>query len=257
MIRRSVAALVEPSQLTSSVQWLVHRELIPDSLGMLMVQVLAEGDELAAHSLPAESATFVLSGQGDWPAGAAAWSLSPGDGVFNAPGTCRGFAPAPGQRSVLLTAFGGTADPRDATPGPHPAARVPCGCRIARAADRANSALAAAGGFIDMGVHWLATSDTVGTRRVVVATSTFTPGGSHQLHRHPRADEFFLVMQGSGEHLTEHGPVRLGPGDLAYIPANEWHGYRTDPGVTTVTIYGYLGAGSLDHAGYELRTEDA
>ncbi|MFY0579771.1 cupin domain-containing protein [Cystobacter fuscus] len=82
------------------------------------------------------------------------------------------------------------------------------------------------------------------------------PGGSHQLHRHPHADEFFLVLQGGGEHLTKDGPVRLNPGDLAYIPAGEWHGFQTDPGVTTRTVYGYLGAGSLAQAGYELLEEE-
>jgi mannose-6-phosphate isomerase-like protein (cupin superfamily) len=37
-----------------------------------------------------------------------------------------------------------------------------------------------------------------------------------QPHPHPMADEFFLVLQGGGEHLTKEGPVRLNPGDLAY-----------------------------------------
>jgi len=257
MIRRTIEALSGSSrQRTSGVQWLVNRELIPEALGMLMIQELTEGARLPEHSLPgAESVSFLLSGKGDWRADGETWRLAPGEGVFNAPGTRRAFEARSGENAVLLVVYGGTSDPRDAEP--HAADGAGCGCRISRTADQgSHSPLGEAGGFIDMGVHWLATSQTVGTRSVVVATSTFTPGGSHQLHRHPKADEFFLVLQGGGEHLTKDGPVRLNPGDLAYIPAGEWHGFRTDPGVTTRTVYGYLGAGSLAQAGYELLEEE-
>jgi quercetin dioxygenase-like cupin family protein len=118
---------------------------------------------------------------------------------------------------------------------------------------RERGTLREAGGFERMAVHWLATTGTVGSRRLALATSTFTPGGSHDLHRHPDADEFFLVLAGGGDHLTERGRVRLAQGDLAYIPAGEWHGFRTRPGVTTVALYGYLGAGSLRQAGYQIQ----
>ncbi len=253
---QTVAALGRSAQPQGSqVQWLVNRERVPGALGMLMVQALTKGAELAAHRLPsAESVTFLLSGKGEWLTPDQSWRLNPGEGVYNPPGTRRAFTAGRDEDAVMLVVYGGTTDPRDAEP--HPAHGVAeCGCRVARKVDTGNSSLQEAGGFIDMGVHWLATTETVGTRKVVVATSTFTPGGSHQLHRHPNADEFFLVLQGSGEHLTQNGPVRMNPGDIVYIPANEWHGYRTDPGVTTRTVYGYLGAGSLEQAGYELLEE--
>ncbi|MEK8104582.1 cupin domain-containing protein [Micromonospora sp. M12] len=80
------------------------------------------------------------------------------------------------------------------------------------------------------------------------------PDGHHELHRHPHAEEFFMVLDGGGEHLTETGAIRMGPGDVVLVAAGEWHGYRTDPGVTTTTVYGYLGAASLDEAGYEVRS---
>jgi quercetin dioxygenase-like cupin family protein len=258
MIRRTLSAWGESSQQpTHGVQWLVNRELIPGALGMLMIQALPKGARLPEHQLPvAEAVTFVLSGKGRWNAGGESWPLTPGEGVFNPPGSRRAFNAEGDEDSVLLVVYGGSADPRDAVPQEADGV-TGCGCRIAHAVDRGNSPLREAGGFVDMGVHWLATSQTVGTRAVVVATSTFTPGGSHELHRHPHADEFFLVLRGGGEHLTKDGPVRLNPGDLAYIPAGEWHGFRTDPGVTTRTVYGYLGAGSLSQAGYELLKEES
>jgi quercetin dioxygenase-like cupin family protein len=256
MIRQTVEALGGSSTRADGTQWLVNRDVTPGALGMLMIQTLSKGARMPAHLLSAaEAVTFVLSGRGEWPAGEQRWPLSPGEGVFNPPGTRRAFEAAREEEAVLLVAYGGTADPREAMPQ-EVSGMAPCGCPITRTADGGNSHLRAAGGFIDMGVHWLATSQTVGTRKLVVATSTFTPGGSHQLHRHPHADEFFLVLQGGGEHLTKNGPVRLNPGDLAYIPAGEWHGFQTDPGVTTRTVYGYLGAGSLEQAGYELLEEE-
>ncbi|MFL5355927.1 cupin domain-containing protein [Archangium sp.] len=257
MIRTTVEALsLSPKPTATAWQWLVNRRLIPGARGMLSVQTLSRGATVPAHRVPAaESVTFVLSGRTDWNTGGQVWTLIPGEGVFNPPGTRRAFHAARDEGAVLLTVYGGTADPRGASPRTADGV-TGCGCRIQHLADRGNSPLGSAGGFIDMGVHWLATTQTVGTRAVVVATSTFTPGGSHQLHRHPHADEFFLVLEGGGEHLTRRGSLRLNPGDLAYIPAGEWHGFRTDPGVTTRTVYGYLGAGCLDQAGYELLEED-
>jgi quercetin dioxygenase-like cupin family protein len=119
------------------------------------------------------------------------------------------------------------------------------------------AALASAGGITAMDVRWLVTAETRGARSLAVACSAFTGAGTHELHRHPHADEFFLVLDGGGEHLTETGPVRLVPGDLVHIPAGEWHGFRTAPGVTTRTVYGYLGAPGLAGAGYELLADGA
>lgn len=122
--------------------------------------------------------------------------------------------------------------------------------RYAPADNSADGVLADTGGFTDMGVRWLATADTVGSTDLVVATSTFRADGEHGFHRHPNADEFFLVTSGGGEHLSPEGPIRMEVGDLVHVPAGEWHGFRTT-GVTTA-VYGYLGAGSLSLAGYEL-----
>jgi quercetin dioxygenase-like cupin family protein len=106
-----------------------------------------------------------------------------------------------------------------------------------------------------MDVTWLAAAHTTGGRRLVLATSRFTPGGGHGLHRHPYAGEFFLVLSGGGRHRTEDTAVRLEPGGLVYVPPKEWHGFHADAGTTTEAVYGYLGVGSLAEAGYELRAE--
>lgn len=258
MIRQTVIALTHPITLAPRTQWLVHPRLTPAARGLLAVEVLRDGAPSTPYYIPtAESATLVLTGKGTWIGGADPL-LGPGEGVFNPPGTWRGLTPESSAATVLLTVYGGGSDPAEepvmltGQPDPHG-----CGRRITApvedcATDRGD-VLSAAGGFVFMGVRWLATTDTVGSRSLVVATSTFVPGGSHELHRHQHADEFFLVLSGTGEHLTPEGTVRLAPGELAFIPAGEWHGFRTDPQITTRTVYGYLGAGSLAQAGYQLR----
>jgi quercetin dioxygenase-like cupin family protein len=172
-----------------------------------------------------ETAVLVIGGAAD--------GLGVGDGVYG-PARLTGDA-----RFLVLTSR-------------HPAPPHPRTWRFAPAGAGTDEFLDNAGGFTDMGVRWLATTDTLGTRGLVVATSTFAPGGHHEPHRHPHADEFFLVLRGGGYHHAPDGPIRLDPGDLVHVPAGEPHGFRTDPGTVTTALYGYLGAGGLDQAGYEV-----
>jgi len=188
-----------------------------------------------------ESALVVLAGAGDWRGDGHTWSLRQGDGVYTPAGGAHEWTATSDDTCLLVVRA--DAPREDGPPEPR---------RFAATDDSGEGVLGSVGGFVDMGVRWLATTETVGARRLVVATSTFTPGGSHGLHRHHNADEFFLVVSGSGAHLTETGEVALVEGDLVFVPANEWHGYRTDEGTVTRAVYGYLGAGSLEQAGYEL-----
>ncbi|GAA0219477.1 hypothetical protein GCM10010492_16840 [Saccharothrix mutabilis subsp. mutabilis] len=211
-----------------------------------------EGDAETAALVIAGEAHLREAAQGD-PSGGGrggADGLGVGDGVHGPArlgGTARLLVltsrhPAPGEAKTWRFA------PAGRTAAQH-AGRTAAEHAGATAADHL---LADGGGFTDMGVRWLATADTLGTAGLVVATSTFAPGGHHEPHRHPHADEFFLVLRGGGYHHASDGPIRLDPGDLVHVPAGEPHGFRTDPGTVTTALYGYLGAGSLDQAGYEV-----
>ncbi|CAL9343068.1 hypothetical protein SUDANB95_00309 [Actinosynnema sp. ALI-1.44] len=179
-----------------------------------------------------ETAALVIAGEADRGA-VSGGPLRVGDGVHG-PALLAGSA-----RLLVLTSR-------------HPAPGEARTWRFTPAGSDTDDYLDSAGGFTDMGVRWLATTDTLGTAGLVVATSTFAPGGHHEPHRHPHADEFFLVLRGGGYHHASDGPIRLDPGDLVHVPAGEPHGFRTDPGTVTTALYGYLGAGSLDQAGYEV-----
>ncbi|NUT90548.1 MAG: hypothetical protein HOY78_00830, partial [Saccharothrix sp.] len=143
-----------------------------------------------------ETAVLVISGTAD-SAGHGhgdGHGLGVGDGVHG-PVKLTGDA-----RFLVLTSR------HPAPPHPRTWRFTPAGTPSSTAADLL---LAGEGGFTDMGVRWLATTDTLGTRGLVVATSTFAPGGHHELHRHPHADEFFLVLRGGGYHHAPDGPIRL------------------------------------------------
>jgi quercetin dioxygenase-like cupin family protein len=233
---------------TSGHRWLINEDVVPGALGKLATLVLAAGSDLPDDAHCVESAVVLLKGTAHWRGGER--SLHPGDGVF-IPAGGRGPLTATSDGTRLLVIYGRQVDGLREHSAVMPVNAGVC-WRYAVAGAQTDRTLAATGGFVDMGVRWLATSDTVGSSSLVVATSTFSPAGHHALHRHPHADEFFFVLDGGGHHLASKGSIRLGPGDFVFVPAGEWHGYRTDPDTATNAIYGYLGVGSLEQAGYEL-----
>lgn len=213
--------------------------------GAVAIEVLAPGATSPPKRTVAETITFLLGGclgcnGSDDP-------LVAGDTMFHPTGCMHSFRNLGSEPASLFAVRATTTREVSETD----ADAVPQRVSLEVAED---SSLDRDGGFITMGVRWLATRDTVGTCNVTLGTSTFEPGGQHELHRHPHAVEFLLVVSGAGMHLTEDGATPLTHGRLVLIPAGEWHGFCTDPGVTTRTVFGYLGAASLAEAGYELKT---
>jgi len=70
-------------------------------------------------------------------------------------------------------------------------------------------------GWEGMFVHWLADRDHGNTETTVFNVTEFPPKRSHEVHRHPHAEEYFFVLEGSGLHLTDGDPVRLEKGTLS------------------------------------------
>jgi quercetin dioxygenase-like cupin family protein len=219
--------------VTVTANWLTKDVDLTSAFGTIGTRTLARGDVLPADDSGMENAVVVLSGS----MASRGVALGRGDGVYG-----RGELTATSDDACVLVI--NSRQPADSGPAVN--------WRYASPNRRNEGILADTGGFTDMGVRWLVTSETVGSSKLVVATSVFTPSGEHGAHRHPHADEFFLVIEGGGEHLSPQGPIGMEVGDLVLVPAGEWHGYRTAGGTATTSIYGYLGAGSLQQAGYEL-----
>jgi quercetin dioxygenase-like cupin family protein len=93
---------------------------------------------------------------------------------------------------------------------------------------------------------------TVFGASVLVDTAAIEPGGGVEVHRHPRADEFVLVLDGRGVHVEPDGEVAVAVGEAVLVDAGEWHGFRAADGSAVRVVFGYLGAGSLDEAGWEV-----
>jgi oxalate decarboxylase/phosphoglucose isomerase-like protein (cupin superfamily) len=109
-----------------------------------------------------------------------------------------------------------------------------------------------------MDVKWLITRETVGAQRSVVGRSVLPPGAGHALHRHPNAEEWEYILEGTGIKRVGDDEISFDAGDLVFVPRNIEHSLMnpSTDGIL-VTIWGYCGAGSLDEAGYILGSDDA
>ena len=77
-------------------------------------------------------------------------------------------------------------------------------------------------------------------------------GSRHDRHRHPNADEFLIVLSGSGMIYTDDEDQPAGEGDVLFTRRGLWHGFDNTGDEEVTLVWGWSGAGSLDAAGYEL-----
>jgi len=110
------------------------------------------------------------------------------------------------------------------------------------------------GGWLRMSVQFLVDGEHGGAKQTVFGRAIFHPGGEHQAHRHPNAEEVVYLVRGHGIALNGDEEVELGPGDVAFHPRNEWHGFRnTSDTEEAEMIWAWIGASSKQDAGYILR----
>jgi quercetin dioxygenase-like cupin family protein len=106
-------------------------------------------------------------------------------------------------------------------------------------------------GWVDMQVQFLVDSRSVGTSDLVVGRTVLPPGARHERHLHTHADEFLVVMTGSGEVYTgDHEREPAGAGDVIWTPRGHWHGFDNTGDEDVLIIWGWNGAGNLEQAGY-------
>lgn len=115
-----------------------------------------------------------------------------------------------------------------------------------------DDALAPELGWRDLQVRWLVGAESMGSEDTVVGYSVFPPGAAHELHRHPRAEEWEYVLRGSGVKRVGDEEIEIAAGDLVFTPRDVYHGVFNDSAQTLETLWGYCGAASLDGAGYVL-----
>jgi len=111
-------------------------------------------------------------------------------------------------------------------------------------------------GWVDMQVQFLIDQQTAGSDQLVLGWTVLPPGARHDRHRHFHADEFLLVLKGSGVIYTDGGEEPSGQGDVVFTERGHWHGFNNTSGEDVVLVWGWSGAGSLEAAGYEVAGGD-
>lgn len=106
-------------------------------------------------------------------------------------------------------------------------------------------------GWVEMQVRFLVDEQKAGTDDFLLGWTVLPPGARHDRHRHHDADEFFVVLQGSGMIYTDDGSEAAGRGDVVYTPRGHWHGFDNTGAEDVVLVWGWTGAGSLEATGYE------
>jgi quercetin dioxygenase-like cupin family protein len=242
----------------AAVRDVINRDTVGTHRGMLSIAEIAPGGFHKLHRHPASSQiSYLLSGKGEHLTENGPVPIKAGDATYVPKNTWHGFCNTGTTKAVLLSIYSPAAHLSDAGYETFrdaiDTAKPPQVALSSLSKMQGDAALDADAGFIGLGVFWLATRATVGSNDFLLGASTFEPGGIHEHHRHPRGDEFLYILEGGGEHLTPDGAVPLSAGEIAYIPANEYHGFKNPPGVLTRTLFGYFGPATLAEAGYEVR----
>ncbi|HVQ90770.1 MAG TPA: cupin domain-containing protein [Mycobacteriales bacterium] len=106
-------------------------------------------------------------------------------------------------------------------------------------------------GWMGMAVQWVITRASGGSERTVFGITTFPPGGRHDIHRHPNAEEVEYLIEGEGLARVGDVDVRMVPGDVVVAKVGEAHGFwNTSDTDRAVLLWCYGGAASLEEAGY-------
>jgi quercetin dioxygenase-like cupin family protein len=107
-------------------------------------------------------------------------------------------------------------------------------------------------GWVDMQVQFLVDKHAAGSDDFLLGWTVLPPGARHDRHRHHEADEFFIVLQGSGMVYTDQESEPAGKGDVVFTPRGHWHGFDNTGDEDVVLVWGWSGAGALEDTGYEI-----
>jgi mannose-6-phosphate isomerase-like protein (cupin superfamily) len=106
-------------------------------------------------------------------------------------------------------------------------------------------------GWVQMQVQFLLNQANTGRDDFLLGWTVLPPGARHDRHLHHNADEFFIVIQGSGHIYTDDGTERSTRGDVIWTPRGKYHGFDNTGEEDVVLVWGWNGAGSLEASGYE------
>ena len=77
----------------------------------------------------------------------------------------------------------------------------------------------------------------LGSEKIVVEMVCYEPGQATPEHAHPKQDEIFYVVEGTGTMIINGEDIPLKPTGLILVKAREKHGVRTLPDSRLVLMF--------------------
>jgi quercetin dioxygenase-like cupin family protein len=102
-----------------------------------------------------------------------------------------------------------------------------------------------------MQVQFLLGAHNTGRDDFLLGWTVLPPGARHDRHLHRNADEFFIVLEGTGEIFVDGGTKPATRGEVVWTPRGRFHGFDNTSDDQVVLVWGWNGAGSLEASGYE------
>jgi quercetin dioxygenase-like cupin family protein len=247
------------TQTLTDLSWLIDAGLGGSDMGAVARMTIEAGGGQEAHRHPgSEEVTLVLEGEGTALVDGSWAPIGAGNLLYAPTGSAHALSAGADGLDLLVV----LSAPSAAAAGWEPADEVRGGSSAGASSARLLTGREteevelddAASGFLGMHARWLADATICGTGSILVGNSRFAPHrGVHELHRHPAGAEFFIVLSGEGVQLDQDGTeVAVEVGEVALMPRGSWHGFRNTGEEEVHAVFGFLGATSLDAAGYEL-----
>jgi quercetin dioxygenase-like cupin family protein len=93
--------------------------------------------------------------------------------------------------------------------------------------------------------EWLCRPGLTEARELLLVRVRMPAGKGHAFHRHPAMEEIIYVVSGVAEQWVDRDARRLGPGDIAHIPADVVHG-TYNAGDETLVFLAILSPATVD-----------
>lgn len=91
----------------------------------------------------------------------------------------------------------------------------------------------------DQGVAKHLISEETGSTDISLGIGWLKPGEVHILHHHPKASEFYYIIEGSSEITVDDEVEQVRPGSAVYMPVGAKHKIVNNTDKTCVILFGY------------------
>lgn len=91
----------------------------------------------------------------------------------------------------------------------------------------------------DEGIFKELITEETGSTDLYLGIGWLKAGEVHILHHHPKASEFYYIVDGSSEIIVDDETEQVRPGSVIYIPAGAKHKIVNNTDKTCVVLFGY------------------